>query len=516
MIKNRVYFTSILFLLLNFVSQSASAFDFQVFTWERGKIQQVILGETKRGTDWKVEMVGEGIEPIKFLASAQNDAGYYVFTAEIPSDTPLGAYSIEATGDDGPKRIIAGISLIEIATYDIRKSVDLTIVVGLLTFLTVTFSSLRALKYSRLRPVTIKDPVIEIDGDKKRIQKLVSSILNFRARLTNGVNPSLLRHLLSQESELLLRFFKFAYYLFPVVGISLGIISGLDAQSEGGFENTNLLFFFLIVLVGLIDAFSGIMALFAFWIVQFYFGEISNLTDLMILSAAAVAWIGPSLLSRLYQDAIVKDLTSSRVKIGLPVVRAFSILGAALSATAIFFGGHMLLQSLIVEVSRNQDMKEVYLVAVGVVAAIKATFIAIFEDRGKVEEVKDFEVVRVASPQISTLVFFLVFGYSYLWTGNFSGSLIAAVLFAAPYFLLFVRFETLGITSFAKIKRNIFLESTLAVGASLIIYNQIQRLPQLSEQRAEVFLMTAAIPALFHGLYSSICDSAQRKERIEP
>ena len=176
----------------------------------------------------------------------------------------------------------------------------------------------------------------------------------------------------------------------------------------------------------------------------------------------------------------------------------------------------MLLQSLIVEVSSDQEMKEIYLIAVGVVSATKATFIAIFEDRGKIEEEKEFEVVRVASPQISTLVFFLVFGYSYLWTGSFNGSLIAAVLFAAPYFLLFVRFETLGITSFAKIKRNIFLESTIAVGASLIIYNQIQRLPQLSEQRAEVFLMTAAIPALLHGLYSSICDSAQRKERIEP
>jgi hypothetical protein len=92
--------------------------------------------------------------------------------------------------------------------------------------------------------------------------------------------------------------------------------------------------------------------------------------------------------------------------------------------------------------------------------------------------------------------------------------LIAAVLFAAPYFLLFIRFETIGGAIFGRVKRNILLESGVAVAASYLIYVQVQQLPQLSAQRAEIYLIAAAIPGLVHGIYSSICDSAQREERI--
>ena len=92
---------------------------------------------------------------------------------------------------------------------------------------------------------------------------------------------------------------------------------------------------------------------------------------------------------------------------------------------------------------------------------------------------------------------------------------IAAALFSAPYFILFIRFEPLWVSFFSKIKRNIVLESSVAVLASFIIYSQIAALPLLSDQRAETFLIAAAIPGLLHAIYSSICDSAQRQGRIE-
>ena len=511
MIRSKGALIVLIAIFLSLFTQSASAFDFQVFTWERGKIQQVIIGETKRGTNWKVEMVGQGIEPIRFIPSTQNDAGYYVFTAEIPDDLPIGAYSIEATGDNGPKRIIAGISLVEAVTFEITKTSNLSSVIALLTFITATFSTLRAIKYSRLKKVTSEEPVIEISKES-RAKKAFASILTLRSKLTNSVNPSLFRHLLSQESAFLSQLSKPAYYLFPLIGILLGAIAGFDAQSKGGIENSSLLFFLIIVIVGLVDAFSGIVALFAFWVVQFYFGEISNLRDLMIVSAAAIAWIGPALLSRIYQDTILIDLRDA--KVGNLFSKILSIIGAGFAAVGIFFGGHLLLKSLILQASEEFKMEISYLAIVGLVAAAKAAYLTINNNEVKKDSTEEFEVVRVASPQISIMVLALVFGYAYLWTNNLSRALFTGILFAIPYFLLFLRFETLGVEIFAKIRRNIVIEALVVAGLSLVIYSQLQRLPELTEDRAELFLLFAALPAVFHGFFSSICDSAQRKERI--
>jgi len=516
MTKGRAALVLLIAIFSSIFVQSVSAFDFQVFTWERGKIQQVIIGEAKRGTTWKVEMVGQGIEPIPFISSSQNDAGYYVFTAEIPDETPLGAYSIEATGDGGTKRIIAGISLIEKTTYDITKTTDLTSVIALLTFITASFSTLRALKYSRFRISTLDNLDIAEVEEKNILKRIFAYLLNLRSKLTNGVNPSLLRHLLVQEGATLKKLSKPAYHLFPLAGIVLGIVAGFDAQTNAGFENTSLTFFFLMSIIGLIDAFSGISALLSFWLVQFYFGEISSLRDLLIVSAAAIAWIGPALLSRLFLDSILIDLTNAKFKAGELWAKIISIAFSAITAISIFFGGHLLLLSLILDVSDDFAMKTHYILVIGVVALIKAASLSFIPEKSGQDNSEEFEVVRIVSPQIAFVAFGAILGYAYIWTGNFGRAIIAAALFATPYLLLLVRFESLAIHQFAKVRRNLVLEASITTALSFVIYSQMQRLPELTQDRTELFLILAGFPVLIHGLYSSICDSAQRKERIVP
>jgi hypothetical protein len=160
-------------------------------------------------------------------------------------------------------------------------------------------------------------------------------------------------------------------------------------------------------------------------------------------------------------------------------------------------------------------MQPAYLVAVFVLALIKSLFIFKFEQETGSHNQEAFEVVRVTSPLTATSTFFITLGFTYLWTEDAVTAFIAAALFAAPYFFLFIRFEPLGTSFFGKVKRNIVAESSVAVLASVVIYNQISALPLLSDQRAETFLIAAAIPGLLHAIYSSICDSAQRQGRIE-
>lgn len=232
--------------------------------------------------------------------------------------------------------------------------------------------------------------------------------------------------------------------------------------------------------------------------------------------AAAIAWIGPALAARVYRDAIVKDFESERNLGRGQSAGVIAAIGSAAAATAIFFGGYKLLLSLLGEISNSWEMKSAYIGMVFVIALIKAFFTSRFTQLETVPEGEKFELVRVVSPQIAMAVFVITFGFAYSWTANASKALITAALFSAPYFILFIRFQAVGTATFSKLKRNILLESALAVAASFALYTQIQRLPQLSDQRAEIFLLAAAIPGLIHSIYSSICDSAQREETINP
>lgn len=487
----------------------ASAFDIPLLTWEKGRVQEVILGDTSTSTDWKLELVGEGTEPVLFTSSRKNEAGYFVYSATIPNNLPDGAYSLESSGGGTPRTIVAGVNLVAPVAYDIRsKNVDLRLVVGLFTFITVTLSALRSRKYSTLIASSSSEDDLPFEGNFAG--RLVNKIINLRRDLTQGVSPSLFRYLLGQESQFLLKLSKPLYYLLPVVAVAVGFFASINAQANGGLEKSNLFYFFLITAVGLIDSFSGIFALFTFWAVQFFYGDVANVNQILIMVAAAIAWVGPSLAARVYQDAIKKDFKQSQI------ASIAAAVGSALAATALFFGGYKLLISLLGEVSKGWQMKPLYLGLIFIIALAKALFTEKFASPTNELRSESFEIVRVASPQVAFSAFLITYGFGYIWTESALKALLAAALFAAPYFLLFIRFETIGAAMFARIKRNILLESAVAVAASYLIYVQVQQLPQLSDQRAEIYLIAAAIPGLVHGIYSSICDSAQREERINP
>ena len=319
---------------------------------------------------------------------------------------------------------------------------------------------------------------------------------------------------MGQESQFLLKLSKPSYYLLPALGVAFGFFAAINAQANGGLEKSNLLYFFILTAIGLIDSFSGIFALFTFWAVQFFYGDVANVNQILIVVAAAIAWIGPSLAARIYQDAIKKDFNQAQAASLIGLVA--SAVGSAVAATALFLGGYKLLISLLGEVSAGWQMKPGYLACIFVIAIAKAFIREKFASQSITDTGEGFEIVRVVSPQVAFAAFLITYGFGYIWTASALKALLAAALFAAPYFLLFIRFETIGTAMFARIKRSILLESAVAVAASYLIYVQVQRLPQLSDQRAEIYLIAAAIPGLVHGIYSSICDSAQREERITP
>ena len=500
-------------LAMIFLPSTSYAADIPFLTWEKGRVQEIILSDENVNSDFSIQMVGSDGSRVDFIPSEKNADGFVVFTAQIPSSLSVGVYTIESVESSGIKTILAGVNLITEVTYDIKaERQDLTLVVGLFTFITVTLSSLRSRKYSTLS--VSRSEILTNFGEKNLIGRVLSKIVNLRAELTQGVSPSLFRHLLGQESQLLSRLSKPLYFFLPVLALAFGLFAAINAQANGGLEKSQLLFFFIITAIGLIDSFSGIFALFAFWAVQFFYGDVASINQILIMVAAAIAWIGPSLAARIYQDAIKKDFTESTQE--GPVAIGMAVISSATAATALFFGGYKLLISLLGEVSDDWQMKPIYLLFIFLIALGKAIFIEKFASPKNEVTTENFEIVRVVSPQVALSALLIVYGFAYIWTESALRSLIAALLFAAPYFLLFIRFEPIGSQIFAKLKRNFILESVFAVAASYLIYLQVQRLPELTDQRAEIYLIAAAIPGLIHGIYSSICDSAQREGRINP
>jgi hypothetical protein len=495
------------------LTPSASyAVEIPVLTWEKGRVQEIILGDTSNTTNWKLELVSENTAPVQFFGSSQNESGFYVYSAVIPNELPEGAYRLETSGDGIETSIVAGVNLIAAETYDITKqSQDLSLIVGLFTFITVTLSSLRSRKYSSMYAAAEEESFVSDSTKLNPLEKIAKRALNLRRDLTQGVAPSLLRFLLGQESRLLFSVSKTAYYALPLLATVLGFFAAINAQASDGLENSNLIYFFLITLLGLADSFSGIFGLLTFWAIQFFFGDVANLNQFLIVIAAAIAWVGPSLAARVYLDSIKKDFS----KPSTALAKLAAALGSAVAATLIFFGGYKLLVSLMGEISNQWQMQPTYLALVFVFALVKALFMFRFENETETKTSEAFEVVRVTSPLTATSTLLIILGFTYLWTEDAMTAFIAAALFSAPYFFLFIRFEPLWVSFFSKIKRNIVLESSVAVLASFIIYSQIAALPLLSDQRAETFLIAAAIPGLLHAIYSSICDSAQRQGRIE-
>jgi len=512
MTKLKVFLLGFLSLFFTLTPVVSYAVEIPVLTWEKGRVQEIILGDTSNTTNWKLQLVGENTTPIQFTGSSQNESGFYVYSAVIPNDLPDGAYRLETSGDGIDKSIVAGVNLISAETYDITKqSQDLTLVVGLFTFITVTLSILRSRKYSNMYSTTEEEAFTSDGALLNPAEKVVMKALNLRRDLTQGIAPSLLRFLLGQESRLLFGISKTAYYALPFLAAVLGFFAAINAQASNGLENSNLIYFFLITLLGLADSFSGIFGVLTFWMIQFFFGDVANLNQFLIVIAAAIAWVGPSLAARVYLDSIKKDFAQPSTTLA----KLAAAVGSAIAATLIFFGGYKLLVSLMGEISNQWQMKPIYLCLVFALALVKALFMFKFEQGDSAHKLAEFEVVRVTSPLTASSTFLIILGFTYLWTEDGITAFIAAALFSAPYFFLFIRFEPIWPSFFGKIKRNIVVESSVAVLASFVIYKQVAALPLLSDQRAETFLIAAAIPGLLHAIYSSICDSAQRQGRIE-
>ena len=496
---------------------SAQAFDIPLLNWERGRVQQVVLGGGAYSAQWVVTLEGNGIAPLTFTRSEPNKAGFVVYSLDVPNDLPVGAYSVSTSGKGSPKTVVAGVALVEAQTKTATtKLIDLTIIVSIFIFLTTVVSTLRARKYSVL---TSQNSQLSFDLDSlaaTHSQSFLSRLLEapYRIRLNglHSIRISILHFLLVREGELVHGISRNLYGILPILGFGMGAVAAVETNRNGGIANTGIAVFVAITVLAIFDAYSGLLATLGFWAFELFSGNVTSFRDVLLMLAVGLTWVGTSLFSGLLKESISKDISSKDSQLS-SLSKVYGLLGSAFVGTSVFYLGQALIDSIIYIES---PMRSISLVTVVIVAAslfLKGVAENFATNRVAAHEVKneEFFVARVSSPQTALLLFSVVFGFLYIWTEKSESALILAALFSLPYFLIFISFEE----SFALLKklppRNILLESALVAAVSFVAYRQISGKPFLIEERANYLLLISTVPGIIHALYSAVYASSEKK-----
>jgi hypothetical protein len=504
---------------------SASVAEIPFLTWERGQLQEVVLGGQAASENWRVELQGNGISGLELKKSSLNPQGFAVYSLVIPEDTPLGGYSIVAIDNVNEFNVVAGVNLIGSTGYKItKKPLDLAQNIAIFVFLTSIISALRARKYSRVSFTSTQagpeDSIHFSAVGASFLNRIASAPYRIRVRAIDALPNSLLRFLLLRDGELVHRLSHNLYSWLPIAGFLAGLVTVNETERAGGIGSAGLAIFIAVAILGIFDAYSGFAALLGFWLTQLLIGNISSFRDILIMISVGISWLLPVLFASIMQTAIAKDF-HNEVK-GEPTFgfRLLGIIGSSFVGGAVFYLGQKLLNSVLVNFG---DMRNVSTLAIAAIVSalvirgiLDETILHTdtnqhLKDESHLEEIT---ISRVSSPRMALAIFAVAFGFAFIWTQSASKSLIVALIFTAPYLVLLVRFNEISSKLLSKAKRNILIESILTTGASFLIFNQISTLPLLSQEKAQWFLIFSGIPGIIHAIYSAACDSSDRQEII--
>jgi hypothetical protein len=504
----------------------ATAFaDVPYLKWERGQVQQVVLGGAATENKWKIQLQGNGITPLDFTVSEKAKGGYLVYSLFIPADTPRGPYLVAAVKNSGEIKVVATILLIGTDVYKVTAVPrDLAFIVGIFVFLTSMTSTIRARKYSQMSFLSTQ--VIPARGGyghkaqepmMKRIKTLPYST---RVKSIAGFETSLFKFLLIREGELLHRTSKELYAYLPIIGFIGGLIAANETQRAGGIAKASLAVFIAMAVISIADAYSGVLATLGFWFAQLAFGNISSFRDILLMLAVGIGWIGPIMGFAIFQSTVSRDFGRKESAATTPIGSLAVLVTGPLFGAGIFYLGHKLINSILVEIKAQRGISILALSIIAIALLIRGLADGLIDnkklqdDESDSKNLESITIARVNSPQTFLAIAACVFGFSYLWTNNAQSSAIVTALFSAPYALLLIRFNKFSFSAFAQAPRNVLVEGLIVTAIAAYLFRDISSKPLLVDVMSRKFLILAGCPAIAHAIYSLVCDSSNRIERI--
>ena len=481
-----------------FLPNTAQAFDIPLLTWERGKEQNLVLGGNT-SNDWKIELVDEADQAVlEFTASDISAEGFVVYSVFIPTDLPVGAYAVRATGLGIPASIVAGVNIVAMNFYEVVQiPFELLLVFLAYVFVTVALGVMRVRKHAILK-VTEFD---ELDLDQ--VPPRLWSLYRLRQRASNNLEPSLFQVILRREGEWLRSRSTVAWSLIPIGAFIAGFTIGIRVLREGGIGNAAWVLIFAGAVITALDLYSGLIAFVGFVMSHLIFGEVVSLREMMVLLAVALAWSGAYAIGIMFTHLHGYDRPQ-----GVSSARSLGVVLGAIASGVVFHAAQILVLSLVVIVTEPESPSWLLSVLVSLIVLGKSLMAP--QQRETSESTREVTVGRVISP--SSLFFLLLFfsGTLYIWMRDWVSALALAGVLVLPYGLLVIRFGGPKIALLLKAKRLALLEALGATLIAYLIFTYIQRMPFEVLERSRLFLALGVIPVLLHSLYSMFWDVADR------
>ena len=480
---------------------SSAAADIPLLTWERGKEQNIVLGGYTNQSNWEIQLVAKGQNPLKFSKSTANKDGYFVYSLFLPNDFPLGAYRIESVSTAGETSVVAGVQVVKLLYFEIiRVPIQLLFLLTVLIFLLSTLSTLRLRRFEQMSYLQSKSEV--------KLAPAIASFYRLRRSAVAGVQRSLFKHVIKKEGELLHKISPALWALLPVLTFIYGSYIGIVAGSELGIPSIPLLLFVIAAIIGVFDPYSGFTAAVGFSILQTMQGHISSMRAVGALMAIALSWLAPGLISSIYRELIAKDSLPQAIRRSLPT------LFAAFFGAAIFYSSELLLSSLLDRAGAIINTRIDLPIAVGIAVLLKERLEKTVDRRSLLGdaniEVKSIRLSRIISPRAVGILALFFAGVAYVWTESVLFSISAAVVFIIPLLLLQVRFASPVIAALARVPRNILAESAIVSAVSVALFVFIQSLPFEVIQKGKLIILGAAVPLIIHAVFSSLSDTQDR------
>lgn len=506
-------FCTVVLLLNLLASNSANALDIPVLTWEQGKAQSVVLGGPTASENWQVELISENSKSrILFRSSRLNDAGFRVFSVDIPQNLPEGDYKIQASGVRSAKNIVAQVVIVEQRVFELpRAPYNLLLILLILSYLSVSISSMKS---QSSRFFSVKDFTSDLRNFKDGSNLITDSDLRvatsslLRLKIASIIQPGLLLFLTDADSSWLYKRSKFLFSYLHFVGALIAVTLFFTPINHSDVSPISLLIFTLLVILGILDKLTGILSAFTFILMTILFTGTFEFRILLSAIIIASVFILPSIfvsLSALHID-------SKKIRFNYRALHWF------ISAHLFFFLSLLLLQSV-------NEIKNLYNLA-GAISILLIAMISwwkIHELRGLVIE-RDLESNRDIqgnfrfsyehNSKFASFVFFVFVFLFYIWTESFQTAFFASSLWTLPILIVSFNRGFGAIRSLARVPRSITMEALGVLFLGITIFEWVQQCPLLVQDRANLILFMMAVPVVLHSLVVTLVESSKGSKEV--
>jgi hypothetical protein len=304
------FLLSFIFLIIG--SSAAQAVDVPQLSWERGREQSITLGGETSSVLWSISLEGLG-NSLSFDRSSTSGSGFIVYSVDIPEDLAVGRYQVIVRGPNAPATTTAYVNILESVSYDPLSDPRGIGVIAVAAYTLLAF-------FAGNRSES-ENPEEEEEEDSSALGSVDTNYQGIKIKHRGrGDNSTFVRtnfarkidgwrHVavltMARRSPLTMRISADGSYLqaiigpiaivLPTLGLALGAVMGYSTEIVNSLIPTSLILVLLIVVVGILDAFSGLLAFISYLAMVVVRGGIDNVADIRTLLGFSLLLFTPSL-----------------------------------------------------------------------------------------------------------------------------------------------------------------------------------------------------------------------------